>query len=139
MLRDLLGASRDLGHERLRDTGDLITGLGRMPSSPAPPSQARGPRSRCRRGPLGGARERRRRLEDGLGVKGPPLAVRHRPRSIPNDEMVVQLRVVSSAREVGEGGGDDPGHVLFDDAAGTRAGVEDVALGVGKDVVDRLR
>ena len=52
--------------------------------------------------------------------------------------MVVQLGVVSPAREVGEGGGDDPGHVLFDDAAGTRAGVKDVRLGVGEDVVDRL-
>ena len=52
--------------------------------------------------------------------------------------MVVQLRVVRSACEVGEGGGDDPGHVLFDDAAGTRAGVKDVGLGIGEDVVDRF-
>ena len=46
--------------------------------------------------------------------------------------------IVKPAREVGEQGIDDSGHVLFDDAAGTRTGVEDVALGVGEDVVDRL-
>jgi hypothetical protein len=27
VLRDLLGAARELGHERLRDAGDLIAGL----------------------------------------------------------------------------------------------------------------
>jgi hypothetical protein len=52
--------------------------------------------------------------------------------------MVVQLRIVKPAREVGERGRDDPGHVLFDDAAGTGTGVKDVGLGIGEDVVDRF-
>ena len=50
----------------------------------------------------------------------------------------MQLRIVKPAREVGERGRDDPGHVLFDDAAGTGTGVKDVGLGIGNDVVDRF-
>ena len=50
----------------------------------------------------------------------------------------MELGVVQPAREVGEGGGDDPRHVLLDDPVLPRAGAEDVTLGVGEDVVDRL-
>ena len=38
MLSDLFGTTRELGHERLRDAGDLIAGFDRMPTSPRFPT-----------------------------------------------------------------------------------------------------
>ena len=77
MLGDLLGAARELGHERLRDAGDLIAGLCRMTPSPRLPTDTELGRQKVGEDSLVELRERRRRLEDGLGIKGPPLAVRH--------------------------------------------------------------
>ena len=52
--------------------------------------------------------------------------------------MVVELGIAVSGIEVGEARRDDPDDVLFDAALLARAGVKDLALGVGEDLGDGL-
>ena len=83
-----------------------------MSPSPRFPTDAELRGQKVGEDPLVKLGERRRRLEDGLGVKRPPLAVGDRSGPVPNHQMVVQLAIVSPAREVGEGRRDDTGDVF---------------------------
>ena len=75
-------------------------------------------------------------LEQSAAVQGAPLAVGHGLGPVPDDHMVMELRVTRAAVVVGERGGHHPLDVLLDDAVLAGTGVKEVPFRVGQRVVD---
>jgi hypothetical protein len=115
---DLFGAAGELGHELFRHAGDLIPGPVTVPPGTAVPADPERGGEQVFQDPLVHLGQGDRRLEQGPGIQGPPLAVGGGAGAVPHHHVVVQLGVVGAGGPVGERGGHRPGDVFFDDAVG---------------------